>query len=183
MAEQQELLVFSQTFEGLFSRAMGKELSEECCAKLKDIGVDLARPLMPAYPFSTWMKAVAIAAEYAHPDLPAPEARNLLGQKLVFGYRETMIGRAMLAFLKVVGPRRTLERAAHSFRTGNNYTETRVKQLSDRSMELWMNEVGPYPEFTQGIVLAGIKESGAQSPEVKIVDHDGHAATYHVTWA
>jgi uncharacterized protein (TIGR02265 family) len=178
-----EMLVFSQTFEGLYLRALGSEMSADCKQRLKEVGVDLEKPLLPAYAFDVWMKSIAVTAQALYPELPQTEARHLLGQKLVRGYDQTMIGRAMLSMLKILGPRRTLERAAHNFRTGNNFTVTRLSTLSDQAMELWMNEVGPYPEFSQGIVLAGILKSGAREPKVDIVGHDGHAATYRVTWA
>jgi uncharacterized protein (TIGR02265 family) len=178
-----EMFVFSQTFEGLYLRALGPEMNALCKRQLKEIGVDLEKPLLPAYAFDVWMKSIAVAAQALFPELPQTEARNLLGQKLVGGYDQTMIGRAMLSMLKVLGPRRTLERAAHNFRTGNNFTVTRLSRISDRTMDLWMNEVGPYPEFSQGIIQAGIVKSGAKEPVVEVTGYDGHGATYRVSWA
>ena len=46
-----------------------------------------------------------------------------------------------------------------------------------------MNEVGPYPEFSQGIIQAGIVKSGARDSKVEVTGYDGHGATYRVSWA
>lgn len=179
MAKQ---LVFAQTFESLFVRALGGETDPRLKSKLKEIGVDLERPLEPAYPFDVWMKAVDLSAAAVHPALSPAEARFLLGRALIDGYRQTMIGRATLRFLKVMGPHKAVETAANAFKTGNNYTETRLEDVGPRQVELWLNEVGPFPEFTAGIVAAGVEASGASEVKVDCIAHDGHAATYAISW-
>ncbi len=177
-----ELLVFGHTFEGLFQRALGGRLDAKARQRLEQAGLNLGKKLLPAYPFDVWMRCIAIAAESVYPALPQTEARRQIGRDLVHGYRETYLGRAMLALAKVLGPKRTLQRSAHNFRTGNNYTETRLTERAPNVHELWMNEVGPYPEFTQGIIEAGLLEAGARGLKVDVVWHDGHGATYRVSW-
>jgi uncharacterized protein (TIGR02265 family) len=82
----------------------------------------------------------------------------------------------------VLGPKRALLRATQNFRAGNNYTETRVTELAPHQFDLWMNEVGDFPEFTAGIIYAGVRLSGAQEPRVESLGYDGHACTYRITW-
>lgn len=180
MAEQ---VVFEQTIEGMFVRGLGGRLSPRARERLKAIGVDLGRPLLPAYPFDTWMKSLKIAAEEVFASHSQDEAMFKLGELLIDGYRETFLGRAVLGFVRVLGPRRTLGRSTQNFRSGNNYTETKVTDLTPTCAELWMNEVGPYPTFTQGILTAAMRASGAENLVVAVSQFDGHAATYKVSWA
>ncbi|KFE67693.1 DUF2378 family protein [Hyalangium minutum] len=177
-----ELLVYEQTIEALFVRALGARLSPECRVRLREAGLDVSQKLKPAYSFDSWMKFIRIAAEELHPGLPLPEATFKLGEAYVDGFRETMLGRAVMSLLRVLGPRRTVLRATQNFRAGNNYTETRVAELAPGRFEVWMNEVGPYPEFTAGIIQAGVRMSGAKELRVEMFDYDGHACTYRITW-
>jgi uncharacterized protein (TIGR02265 family) len=177
-----ELLVYEQTIEALFVRALGARLSPECRARLREAGLDVSQKLRPAYPFNSWMTFIRIAAEELYPGLPLPEATFKLGEAYVEGFRETMLGRAVMSLLRVLGPRRTVLRATQNFRAGNNYTETRVTEQGPARFEVWMNEVGPYPEFTAGIIQAGVRMSGAKELRVEMFDYDGHACTYRITW-
>lgn len=177
-----DLLVFAQTLEGLYVRALGGRINRATIARLREIGVDLERPLSPAYTFDVWMKSLALVGAAVFPDKSPEEGRFQLGKAFIEGFRQTTIGRALLRFLRLIGPRKALETAANAFKTGNNYTETRVRDLAPAKVELWMNEVGPYPEFSAGLILAGVEASGARDVRVHCTQHDGHAATYVIEW-
>lgn len=177
-----ELLVYEQTVEGLFIRALGNRLTPECRARLSEAGLDVARKLKPAYPFKSWMTFIRIAAEELYRGMPLPEATFKLGEAHVEGFRETMMGRAVISLLRVLGPKRTVLRATQNFRAGNNYTETRVTELAPHQFDVWMNEVGDLPEFTAGIIHAGVRMSGAQELHVELHGYDGHACTYRIRW-
>ncbi len=160
---------------------MGPRLTAPCRTRLKTAGFDVAATLLPAYTFEVWMKCLVIAAEELWPALPREKALFKLGEAFIEGYRETFLGRAVLGLIRVLGPRRALHRATRNFRSGNNYTETRVTELSETALELWMNEVGPWPSFTQGLLEAALRASGV-APTVALKNHDGHAATYSCSW-
>jgi uncharacterized protein (TIGR02265 family) len=93
-----------------------------------------------------------------------------------------MLGRAVLSMLRVLGPRRALMRATQNFRAGNNFTESKLNELGPGQFELWMNEVGPYPAFTAGIIHAGLRVAGAKDIAVEMTGYDGHACTYRINW-
>ena len=48
------------------------------------------------------------------------------------GYEKTLVGSALTAMLRVLGPKRTLERMTRNFRTANNYTEVTVEALAEK---------------------------------------------------
>ena len=179
-AVPQEQVVFEQGVEGLV-RTIGPRMTPQLKARLAGVGLKVDAPLLPAYPLDTWMKCLFVAAEELWPGVPPDQALFQLGEEFIDGYRQTFLGRAMLGLIRVIGPRRTLQRATRNFRTGNNYTESKVTELGPKSLDLWMNEVGPYPTFTQGIVTAAVRASGV-AVKLEIKEYDGHACTYRCSW-
>jgi uncharacterized protein (TIGR02265 family) len=151
--------------------------------RLRQAGLDLDQKLRPAYPFDSWMAFLRITAEELYPGEPLDQGAFKIGEACIDGFRETMLGRAVLSLLRVLGPKRALMRATQNFRAGNNYTESRLKELSPRQFELWMNEVGSLPTFTAGIIHAGLRTAGAESIRVDLSGYDGHACTYCISWS
>jgi uncharacterized protein (TIGR02265 family) len=178
----QEQLVFEQTIEGLFIRGLNNKISPRCKTRLKEAGLDLDRKLLPAYPFATWMGCLKIAGEEVFSASSEKEAQFRLGELMIDGYKETFLGRAVLGMIRVLGPRRTLLRSTQNFRSGNNYTESKIVEKSPTHIELWMNEVGPFPDFTAGIVHAAIRAAGATNLKVEVTGYDGHGCTFQVVW-
>ncbi|MFT3841618.1 MAG: DUF2378 family protein [Myxococcaceae bacterium] len=175
-------VVFEQTIEGLFVRGLAGKLTPGVHQRLKALGIDLSHKLLPAYPFHTWMKALELAAAEVFHGEPTDKAMFKLGELFIDGYQHTQLGRALLEMIKVLGPRRALQRSTANFRAGNNFTETRLTDLTPTSNELWMNEVGPYPAFTAGTLSAVTRASGARDVKVEVAAYDGHSATYRVSW-
>lgn len=176
-------LVFSSAYEGLFQRALGNQIDASLRERLRqEARLDLDRPLEPAYTFEHWLYAIDVTVKALFPHLSEGEAWNRLGRDLVLGYQQTLVGRATLALAKVIGPRRALGQTVKSFRTGCNYLDTRLDEVSPTSFRLWVNEVGPHPEFTQGTLTAGLEVAGANAPVVKVLTHNGHAAFYGIDW-
>jgi len=180
MSPAAQQVVFEQTMEGLL-RAIRPRMTPACKTRLKAAGLDIDAQLLPAYPFDVWMKCLLASAEETWPHEPRDRALFKVGEAFIEGYRETFLGRAVLGLIRVLGPRRAIHRATRNFRSGNNYTDAKITELSESCLELWMNEVGPYPTFTQGLVEAALRAAGV-SPKVEIKDHDGHACTYRCTW-
>lgn len=178
-----ELLVFEQTIEAMFHRALNGRLTPACKTRLREAGLDVDQKPRPAYTLDAWMTFLRIAAEEIHPREPLEAAAFKLGQAYMEGFRETMLGRAVLSLMRVLGPRRALARATQSFRSSNNYTETRLTELGPRHFELWLNEVGTLPTFTAGLIHGGLKVSGARDIRIDLDGYDGHACTYRIQWS
>lgn len=174
-------VVFNHTVEAMFTRALGAQLTPNGKRRLKELGIDLAR-LAPSYPFDIWMESLRIAASDAFPTRSIDDAMFRMGELLIEGYRSTIMGNAVLGMIRMLGPKRTLSRTTQNFRSGNNYTEARLVETGPTSYELWMNEVGAYPQFTAGIIHAGLRASGAEGVEITTSGHDGHACTYQIRW-
>jgi uncharacterized protein (TIGR02265 family) len=175
-------VVFDHTIEGLFMRGLAGQVTPRLKDKLRQAGLDLDHKLLPAYPFDTWVRCIGVAARELLPDKPDPEAWKRLGERMVEGYQETVMGGAMFALLKVLGPRRTLERAQKNFRSGNNYTEVKFTEVAPRVVDVWMNDTGLVSYFTQGMILAGMRLGGAPGVTVDILQTDERGTTYRVEW-
>jgi uncharacterized protein (TIGR02265 family) len=178
----QQKLVFGHVVEALFLKAIKGELSVGARYRLKEVGLDLDAPLLPAYPLDAWVGFLQVASQDLFRGETREQALFLLGQRLIDAYRESTLGRAVLTMARVLGPRRTLSRTTQNFRSGNNYSEAKLVDVSAGCVELHMNEVGPYPTFTQGILTAGIRYAGAKDLTVELREHDGHACVYVLRW-
>lgn len=175
-----EKLIFAQTFEGLF-RSVQTRLTPALQQGLKQRGVDLTRPLLPAYSHEVFTEVMLYLAAQLHPLIEEDEAVTLLGRGFMEGFGETMIGRAMLAAMRLIGPRRTLERVSRQFRAGNNFTETKLTPVNERTFELWINEVR-LPGWYIGIVSRGLELAGGAQVKVEIIGREGRSGTFRITW-
>jgi uncharacterized protein (TIGR02265 family) len=176
-----ERLVYEHTMEGLFIRGLAGRVTPALKERLRAVGLNLDR-LLPAYPFGTWCSCVRLAAQFVLADLPEEEAYHHLGERMVEGFRETLMGRAQFSVLQLLGPQRVLHRAQQSFRSGNNYTEVRLNPLGPRELEVWMNEPGFTRYVVQGALAAGLRASGADAPEVRVEAFTEEGVTFRVSW-
>ncbi|MFT3712481.1 MAG: DUF2378 family protein [Archangium sp.] len=188
MAEQ---LLFSQAAESL-QRALGPLLTEQSKARFKELGVDFSKPLEPAYPLAAWRKVVNYAGELVAPHQPYDRQQFALGSRFITAYTDTVIGRATLGFMRLLGPRRTLERMAKTLRTGNNYSETKLTQLGPSLFELWCNHV-QNPSFYRGMLQTGLEHTGLTGvqvttaamdrlPDAAPVTSGDTGATFRISW-
>lgn len=177
-------LVFAQSVEALFVRALGPRLSREGRLRLKEVGLDLAEPLRPAYSLEAWKGFLRVAAPEAFPAAPPDVAYFSLGERYHQGLVQTAVGRASMALVTKLGPRRTLERVPHHVRAGNNFNEVRVEEVGRESATLWMKDVtADNPFFACGFLAETLRAAGAADVHVEPVAFDGTAATFRLTWA
>lgn len=178
---QHEALIFSQTVEGLF-RAL-EPLSEANCARFRALGVDPRAPLSPAYPVEVWLTLMKAAVEVNEPEAPFDEALERLGRKFVDGYGETMLGKAMLAVLRVMGPTWALSRLRRTLSTGSNFFESQLVERGAGEVELWINRV-TWPAWYLGLVARGLERAGARNVQVSLLAHEGPSkpVTLLVKW-
>ncbi|MBF5043237.1 MULTISPECIES: DUF2378 family protein [Myxococcaceae] len=178
---QDEPLVFQQTIEGLV-RSLGPALDTSCRERLKQrASLDLSRPLLPAYPFADFVTMLKVAAEAVAPGAPEPEGMYRVGRGYISGYGDTLMGRALLGFIRVVGPRRALERMTQNFRTANNYTRAELAHLEPGHSQLRLSRVH-FHDFYRGLLEAALEASGAQEARVTLARREDDWAVFDVRW-
>jgi len=179
-----EKLIFAQSVEALFVRALGPYLTREGRQRLKAVGLDLSEPLRPAYSLEQWRSFLRVAVKDVFPALPPKEAWLALGARYLQGFRQTAVGRASLALVTRMDPRRTLERVPYNVKAGNNFNELRVEEATEGAATLWMKDVlADDPYFAAGFLAETMRSAGAGTVDIRPVAFDGTAATFRLTWS
>jgi uncharacterized protein (TIGR02265 family) len=177
-----EDLDFSSTFEALFVKVYGSQITPELRDRLREVGLDLDRPLLPAYPRRVFAGCCALLAHHAHPELPLDEALRTMGRRTVEGMSKTMLGAAVMGVFKLLGVRRSLPRLTHMFRSGDNYTRGTFEFVGEQSAEVRVSQVNGQPAYTLGLLEAGMDWVGAKEPRVRLLRREGDAAVYLLEW-
>ena len=175
-------LVFEQAVEGLFKVALGPVMTVELSSALKRAGLDLDRPLKPAYPRAQWNEFVRIAAEGLWPGEAPERAYRDLGRQLISGYSQTLMGKAVTAVVRLIGPRRVLERMTRNLRSGGNFNLTRVEDVAPGEVKFWINEPYLHPDYVAGLIEAALELAGAKQVQVKLETRDAQGCTYRIAW-
>jgi uncharacterized protein (TIGR02265 family) len=175
-------VVFEHTVEGLFRGVLRERLSALGRRELREAGVDLSRPLLPAYDYPTWRRCLEIAAADVYPTRSRPEAWRQLGRDVVNGMVGTVLGRAMVSVARLLGPLRSLRRLNTTLRSADNYVEARLTELSPTCCEVWINEVMDQPTYYQGVLEASVALTGARDIQVRVLDREGRGARLRVEW-
>lgn len=175
-----EKLIFAQTFVGLL-RSIGPRLTPELKTAMCEVGFDSEARLAPAYSMQTFISVVELVADHFHPRLPPDEGVAMVGRGFMDGFAETLIGRAMVGMLRVIGPVGALKRVTQEFRTGNNYSVTRLNELGPRRFELWVNEAR-MPGWYIGIISRGLELAGGRNPRVSLIRRESEGGFFLVEW-
>jgi uncharacterized protein (TIGR02265 family) len=181
-SSSEEQTVWSHTVEGLFLRALANDVPAPLRESLKGLGLDLSKKLMPAYPVPLWNQVLETTARAIYPELSLDAATQRLGERMIEGYRETLVGQAVLAMARLIGPRRTLLRSRQNWRSGNNYSEVSVTELAPNDFRLEFNEAGVSRWVSQGLLRAGLTFAGAKELVVDLERHTETSATYRLRW-
>ncbi|MFT3713897.1 MAG: DUF2378 family protein [Archangium sp.] len=174
-----ERVVFGHSMEGLF-RALQPHTPQERAAFLK-AGVDGVKKFSAAYPLQQYVDVqnACAASRFAH--LPEDERYFEIGRLFMGGYEKTLLGNAMLAMLKLIGPRRALDRLTRSMRTANNFSEGTFTSLAPNHHVITINYT-LRPGFYRGILFASLERAGAKDLRISAVSTKDLVTTYDVTW-
>jgi uncharacterized protein (TIGR02265 family) len=176
-----EKLIFDHTVESLL-RTLDRPIPPEQIKGLDALGIDLSKPLQPAYPLEVYSALIGFIGRQRFPGLPDEQADFEVGRAFIEAYTtQSMMGKALKGLLRVVGPHRAIERMNRTFRSANNYTETRLQRVGPTSYELWFNFVLRAGYF-RGMVHGTLSLCGVKGLEVKTVASENREATFHVSW-
>lgn len=174
-------LWFSNSIEGLLVRGIGTRLTPDLRARIRTAGINLDR-IEPAYPVEVFVAACRAVMPTLYPQSTEADAFYELGCSFMRGYSETLLGGAMVRMMKLIGPRRTLERMTKNFRTGGNYIETRFIALGPGSVELWISDVTEMPDFYRGIIEEGARMIRVKELSTTMLPADPPAALFRIDW-
>ncbi len=147
-----------------------------------EAGVD-EKVSRPSYPFETLNAVIRVLAEELFPGRSIDDATFELGLLSLKTYGHTVMGSALFAIIRLLGPLRIVKRLPTTFRQFNNYADVKIEITSDKSWELDHNEVGLYPHMIRGNMQAAGELFGWHGLHVELLSYDGHRARYRVSWA
>lgn len=178
-------VVYSHTVEAFLSRIFGRRnlLNGKVLAQLTAQGIDVKKPR--DVPLEHWWPVVRLAANTIAAGLPEAEAFREVGQEMLRGFEATVVGKSLFLVLRMMGTRRAMLKMADSYRTADNVTKVAVKELAPNRMELRFDVDGgmPYPTYTQGILLEGIRLVGGKTPAVDFTVEPAGVVVYQASWA
>lgn len=172
-------VVFAQSMEGLY-RALTPHTQAEQAAFLR-AGVKGGDQFAAGYPIETWLELLDACASSRFAQLPELERYTAVGRLFFLGFEKTLMGSALLALLKVIGPRRMLERLTRNFRSANNFTVGTLTSLAPNHHRLHINFTAR-PGFYLGVIESGCQRAGAAGLSVAALETNAQGTTYEVKW-
>lgn len=181
MSSNAERLWYSPVVEAVFLKGPGEQLTPGLRAELKKIGLDLSK-LQPAYPLTMVHQACRVVIPVLFPGRSDADALHALGVSSMRGYSETLLGKALMQVLKLIGVRRSLLRMHTTMRAGNNYLSTSAVVVNDHCVELRLSDVSEMPTFYQGIIEEGARMAHAKNLRITSADSAPPGHTFRVEW-
>jgi uncharacterized protein (TIGR02265 family) len=177
-----EEVIFKNTVEALFLRALAGKLSLRCVERMRDAGIDLRGKLKGFYPRVTFYRCVRIAGEELFPELGEDARMVQLGVTFMEGFEQTLIGKAALAAARFMGPLRTLGRMAANYRTSNNYMRVELKEEKPGEACLTLSQTSGAPGYFEGALRRGLTFAGVRGLMVRREASDGVRCTFRISW-
>ena len=174
-----ERVMFGSAYEALFQRALRKEMTVTLAVELSKCGVNLEK-ISAGYSYADWLKTLKVTSDVLYPGKPISATYVYLGERLVESFFETLIGKPLIALLRLMGPERTLARMKKNLRSGNNYAETILTKIGPGDFELWVNESDETRFITFGVLRRGMQFVTDVSLKVELLRTDESGTVFTV---
>lgn len=179
---REQRLEFGPSVKGLLIDTLGKELPPTVIATLRSEGLDVEKPLLPAYPADVYVRCLKHVARGLWPELTEAEGLQRLGERAVLGLNSNFLGKALVTLMRTIGLRRAVLRIDRAFRNSNNYTRVEAKALSPTSVEFIFNTTGGMPTYFEGVFVAIVPVLGGREARVTHGPLDGERHRYELSW-
>lgn len=181
MNSKTQRLWFEPVIDGIFNKGLGARLTPELRKELLGIGLNLSR-LEPAYPIETVRAGLELAHKRLFKELTLEQALFELGASSMRGYTDTLVGKALLGVIRLIGVRRSLLRMHLSMSAGNNYLVTNAEVLGPAAIQLTFNDVSGMPSFYQGIIEEGGRMAHAKNLRLTSIPTPAPGHIFRVEW-
>lgn len=178
-----EQIEFSQSVEGLFVKGLAGMLTTDTKNALRSAGLDLDKPLRPGYPAADFHRWVEIAARGQFSDKTQSEGVRRIGNRAISGLEDGLIGKAMAAGLKLIGPKRALQRVDRIFKSNNNYQNATLLELNETNAKVQMSDVFGLPWYYVGVFEAAVSAIGAKEAKVELLASPPPGCVLNITWS
>jgi uncharacterized protein (TIGR02265 family) len=173
-------LVYDMGVESLF-RGIGDRLTPKLKQTVRELGIDLDKKLLPAYPKEVWVQVVDAVARSVSPDVELAIARRELGHAISRGFKDSVMGRLIAPGLRLMGVRRIMMRLPKNLTISNNFMRVNVAENGPRGIRLEVNEAVPSEEFLCGVIEEIASYAGAKNCEIFTAKENGRVV-FSVNW-
>jgi uncharacterized protein (TIGR02265 family) len=154
--------------KGIWVRALAKDRTPALDAALKDVGIDLAQPLLPSYPRSVWFPALQRTAAVLFPDAPPDQALKRLGARMIDGLEASGTFRGpAFSMVRFLGPKRILKDIGPRIASLGIGIQQEVKEISSKELDISLNE-GEGAPFVGGALERMVGLMGGRAPSVEV---------------
>ena len=195
MSSTTQPVFFGSAFESLYLQALGDRSTPGLQKDMRALGLDLSKPLLPAYPFEVWYGALLLTATTLNPTVSREEAVERMGRLFLAGFQRTLLGGAVLQLARVIGVERSLVRMDRNARTSSNVFVSSVEKLGVRhvkmSSQLDPEFVGRFPpgeialvHFQTGVARAFFELMSIPSPliQTRLLDAPRRHGEIEIKW-
>lgn len=179
-----EPLVFAPLVEAMFVRALGTRLTPICREHLRNVGLDLEKPLRDTYALQEWKEFLSITATHLYSGLPAKATYLAMGERLVDSLFEGFVGRGRLQMLRLLGPARALDRMSRLLKSNTNFIDLRRTVEGDSALRLTVNDVlADEPTFLAGCMGRLLQLAQAEGLSVMPEEFTGQEGHFRLAWS
>jgi uncharacterized protein (TIGR02265 family) len=174
-------LWYDSVIESVFVKGLGARLTPALVAELEQVGISLSKR-QPAVPVPVVRRGLEVVHRHLYPALTFDEALLELGRLSMRGYTETLLGRALLRVMQLIGTQRSIIRTTISMRSGNNYLMTEPKVVSDTCIELTFNDVSGMTAFYRGLLEEGARLTQVKNFRIETLPALRPSAVFRLEW-
>jgi uncharacterized protein (TIGR02265 family) len=176
-----ERYFYNAAVEAQFLRAF-PATKPELVAAYGAAGLDVTKPLLPAYEYAVWRRCLTLQREALLPGLSVDAGCEEQGRRYVASYFETSIGSALKVLLRVLSTQRILERMSRNFRSNNSFSVVTMTSTGPKSALLDVNDVfAESPLYIKGMLENGFACIGREM-HLSVKSHEGDAALFEAMW-
>lgn len=124
----------------------------------------------------------SLVAQRMFPELDEATALWRIGYISFEGFRQTNIGKILLAALSVWGTERTIKNIPQVFNGVLRYGTRTVTLIAAHHYQLSLEDTPNHFPFVAGIIEGALKGSGASNIEIKISSTDPNQAVFDILW-
>lgn len=177
----EDRLIYSEVVEGLIQHGLRGQVSLRLRERLRQLGLDVDR-LPSSFPVVKWWPCLYVIVEETFPGVPVQEGFRRLARQHVEGYGRTLLGRATLRVLRLLGPKRMVQRMPNVLSSTDNYTVGTVREREPSAWELTLNSNGQPPGYIESLFESLLEACGAREPVVKAVASSPDSSTWLLSW-
>ncbi len=177
----EDRLIYGEVIEGLLQHGLRGQVSLRLRERLRQLGLDVDRP-PSSFPVLKWVQCLQAVVEETFPGMPADEAYRQLARRHMEGYGQTLLGRATVRVMRLLGPRRMVLRLPNWLSATDNYTVGVVVERGPCAYELALNSSQTPAAYVEALFQAMLTACGAREAEVKTLEASDGGTTYALSW-